>query len=145
MNNDLITLLVTACRQGMEPTNVAVISFKENEIDELDRYRYSDKMFLIVKNNFISRNPEYERASFSYQMIPHLHNCKTITITDQEFKVSNRVKNILSSEFGYSNVVIEVLTEKTEDELLKIKHIGNKTINEIKSALKEFNLHLKQV
>ena len=66
---------------------------------------------------------------------------KSLEMTIEELELSVRSSNCLKR----ANInTVEELTEKTEDEMLKVRNLGKKSLDEVKNKLEELGLSLKE-
>ena len=66
---------------------------------------------------------------------------KSLEMTIEELELSVRSSNCLKR----ANInTVEELTEKSEDDMLKVRNLGKKSLDEVKNKLEELGLSLKE-
>ena len=66
---------------------------------------------------------------------------KSLEMTIEELELSVRSSNCLKR----ANInTVEELTEKTEEDMLKVRNLGKKSLDEVKNKLEELGLSLKE-
>ena len=114
------------------------ILFKDNE-----RITERDSLIKQIDNEILELRKKlkyYQKANLKLELPEEIQNevSSNVRIEDLDLSVrSFRCLKRAGIEF------VSEITEKTEEELLKIRNLGRKSVKEIKQKLKQMNLSLK--